>query len=105
MKGPPPPFWSPLSIDIIRNKYRQFPKRTFVMGVTSEKVMKDGPSRYLSLIFLSLLFLEVESNSKYRKYKESAHMACSTNPISQPSLDISPIWIPLFNEEVNKSNW
>jgi hypothetical protein len=38
--------------------------------------------------------LEIESNSKYRKYKESAHMACSANPISQPSLDISPIWIP-----------
>ncbi|PNF13748.1 hypothetical protein B7P43_G14091 [Cryptotermes secundus] len=46
---------------------------------------------------------EVESNSRYRKYKESAHMACSTNPISQPGLDISPIWIPLINEEVNKS--
>jgi predicted GIY-YIG superfamily endonuclease len=28
--------------------------------------------------------LEIESNSRYRKYKESAHMACLTNPISQP---------------------
>jgi predicted GIY-YIG superfamily endonuclease len=37
---------------------------------------------------------EIESNSRYRKYKESAYMACLTNPISQPSLDISPIWIP-----------
>jgi hypothetical protein len=37
--------------------------------------------------------LEVESKSRYRKYKESAHMACSRNPISQPSLDTSPIWI------------
>jgi hypothetical protein len=45
---------------------------------------------------------EVERNSRYRKYKESAHMACSTNPISQASLNISPIWIPLINEEVNK---
>jgi hypothetical protein len=27
--------------------------------------------------------LEVESNNRYWKYKESAHMACSTNPISQ----------------------
>jgi hypothetical protein len=41
--------------------------------------------------------LEIESNSRYRKYKESAHMACLTNSISQPSLDISPIWIPLIN--------
>jgi hypothetical protein len=43
--------------------------------------------------------LEIESNSRYRKYKESAHMACSTNQISQPSLDISSIWIPLINNE------
>jgi predicted GIY-YIG superfamily endonuclease len=47
--------------------------------------------------------LEVESNSRFRKYKESAHIACSTNPISQPSLDISPIWIPLNTDEVTKS--
>jgi hypothetical protein len=40
--------------------------------------------------------LEIGSNSRYRKYKESAHMACLTNPISQPSLDISPIWILLI---------
>jgi hypothetical protein len=25
--------------------------------------------------------LEIESNSRYRKYKESAHMACLINPI------------------------
>jgi hypothetical protein len=35
--------------------------------------------------------LDIESHSKYRKYKEAAHMACSINPISQPSLDIFPI--------------
>jgi hypothetical protein len=40
--------------------------------------------------------LEIESNSRYRKYKESAHMACLTNPISEPSLDISALWIPLL---------
>jgi hypothetical protein len=47
--------------------------------------------------------LEIESNSKHRKYKEFAHMACSTNPISQPSLEISPIWIPLISKEVDRS--
>jgi hypothetical protein len=41
--------------------------------------------------------LEIESNSRYRKYKESAHMACLINPVSQPSLDISPIWIPFIS--------
>jgi hypothetical protein len=47
--------------------------------------------------------LEIESNSRYRKYKESAHMAILTNPIRQPSLDISPLWILLISKEVSKS--
>jgi hypothetical protein len=47
--------------------------------------------------------LEIERNNRYRKYKESAHLACSTTPISQPSLDISPIWIPLISSEVTNS--
>jgi hypothetical protein len=33
--------------------------------------------------------LQILSNSNYSKYKEQAHMACLTNPISQPSLEIS----------------
>jgi hypothetical protein len=47
--------------------------------------------------------LEIESNSTYRKYKESAHMACLTDPISQPGLDISPIWTSLISNEVSNS--
>jgi hypothetical protein len=47
--------------------------------------------------------LKIEINSRYRKYKESVHMACLTNPISQPSLDIYPIWIPLISNEVISS--
>jgi hypothetical protein len=35
--------------------------------------------------------LETETNSRHRKYKELAHMACLTNPISQHSLDSSLI--------------
>jgi hypothetical protein len=38
--------------------------------------------------------LEIESKSKYRKYKELANMACLNYPISQPSLHIFPISIP-----------
>jgi hypothetical protein len=36
---------------------------------------------------------DVEIHSKYRKYKEAAHIlvACSIDPISQPNLDTSPI--------------
>jgi hypothetical protein len=47
--------------------------------------------------------LESESISRQKKYKELANMACLTNPISQPSLDILPIWIPLISNEVSKS--
>jgi hypothetical protein len=47
--------------------------------------------------------LETESYSRYRKYKELAHMAYLTNPISQASLDISPVWIPLISNEVTGS--
>jgi hypothetical protein len=37
--------------------------------------------------------LQIEVNSRQRKYKESAHMACMENPIRQPSLEFPPIWI------------
>jgi hypothetical protein len=47
--------------------------------------------------------LEIESNTRHRKYKESAQMACLTTPIRQHSFHISPIWIPLIIDEVNKS--
>jgi hypothetical protein len=46
--------------------------------------------------------LEIVSNSRHRKYKESAHTACSTNPIRQPSLEISPTWILLISKKVSK---
>jgi hypothetical protein len=45
--------------------------------------------------------LEIESNSRYMKYKVSAHIECLINPISQPSLNISLIRIPLISNEVN----
>jgi hypothetical protein len=47
--------------------------------------------------------LESESIIRQRKYKELAHMSCLTNPISQPSLDIFPIWILLISNEVTNS--
>jgi hypothetical protein len=45
--------------------------------------------------------LQTEVNRRQRKYKESADMACMETPISQPSLEFHPIWIPLVKEEVN----
>jgi hypothetical protein len=45
--------------------------------------------------------LQIESNSRQRKYKESAHMACMENPIRKSNLEFHPIWIPLVKEVVN----
>jgi predicted GIY-YIG superfamily endonuclease len=46
--------------------------------------------------------LQIEPNTTYRKYKESARMSLLDHPISQPSLDISPIWTPVITAEVRK---
>jgi hypothetical protein len=47
--------------------------------------------------------LEIESNNRYRKCKESTLMACLPNPISLLSLDISPTWIPLISNDITNS--
>jgi hypothetical protein len=51
---------------------------------------------------MSASILQIEPNTTYRKHKESAHMSLIVHLISQPSLDISPIWIPVITAEVKK---
>jgi hypothetical protein len=46
--------------------------------------------------------LQIESNNTHKKYKESAHMSLVYHPISQLSLDVSPIWTPIIAAEVRK---
>jgi hypothetical protein len=46
--------------------------------------------------------IQKELNTIYRKYKESAHMACLENTISQPSLEMSPFWLPIIKEEIKR---
>jgi hypothetical protein len=46
--------------------------------------------------------LQIETNTTYRKYKESTHMSLLDHPISQPSLDISLMWAPVITAEVNR---
>jgi hypothetical protein len=46
--------------------------------------------------------LQIEPNVTYRKYKKSAHMSLIDHPISQPSLDNSPIWTPVITAEIKK---
>jgi predicted GIY-YIG superfamily endonuclease len=49
--------------------------------------------------------LEKEINCRYGKYKESAHIACLTNPISRPSLDTTSIWMsPISNEVAHRED-
>jgi hypothetical protein len=45
---------------------------------------------------------QIEPDTTYRKYKEFAHMSLIDHMISQPSLDISPIWAPIITAEVRK---
>jgi predicted GIY-YIG superfamily endonuclease len=52
-----------------------------------QHVYKEGHR----LIWNEARILEIESNSRYRKYQESSHMVCLTNSVSQLSLDISPV--------------
>jgi hypothetical protein len=46
--------------------------------------------------------LKIEQNTTYKKYKESVHMSLIDHPISQPSLDICPIWTPVITAEVKR---
>ena len=47
--------------------------------------------------------LNREPNQFKRKYKEASYMSMSKNHISQPSLDIKPLWLPLIREELNNT--
>jgi hypothetical protein len=79
-------------------------KHNFKEGLTEKsKLAQHAYEEDHKVMWDEARVLEVESNRRYRKYKESAHMACSTNLISQTNLDISPIWIPFISDEVTKS--
>ena len=43
-----------------------------------------------------------KENSRIRKLKESAFIHCTDHVISQPSIDISPIWLPIIRPEIKK---
>jgi hypothetical protein len=46
--------------------------------------------------------IQKEPNTIYRKYKESVHMVYLENTISQPSLEMSPFWLPIIKEEIKR---
>jgi hypothetical protein len=43
--------------------------------------------------------LQIKPNPTYRKYNVSAHMSLVDHPISQLSLDISPMWTPIMHQQ------
>ena len=45
--------------------------------------------------------IDKERSWKERKIKEAAHIAMSTTCISQPSADLSPMWLPLLEKHSN----
>ena len=53
--------------------------------------------------------IDKERGWKERKIKEAAHIAMSATCISQPSADISPMWLPLLGEQsiprIQQFNW
>lgn len=49
--------------------------------------------------------LKIETNSRYRKFKKSAHMACTVNLISQLSLELWTLQILLITKEFGKKSW
>ena len=46
--------------------------------------------------------LSKEENLRIRKLKESAFIHCTDHVISQPSVDISPMWLPIIRPEIKK---
>ena len=44
-------------------------------------------------------------NSRIRKLKESAFIHCTDHVISQPSIDRSPIWLPIIRPEIKRKNY
>jgi hypothetical protein len=55
------------------------------------------------VIWDEIRILEIESNTRHKKYNKSAHRTCLKTPISQPRQDICSIWIPLIIDELTKS--
>jgi hypothetical protein len=62
-------------------------------GHANAKIPSKRPVSILHLAFITNI-----------KYSSSYYMACTANPISQPSLDFSPIWIPIISDEVTNSH-
>jgi hypothetical protein len=86
--------WRPLEVRIKEQKY----------NLTQDLLEKSKVAQYVykedhEICYNEAKVLQIEPNTSYRKYKESAHMSLLDHPVSQPSLDISPIWPPVITAD------
>jgi hypothetical protein len=47
---------------------------------------------------------QIQPNTTYKKYNESAHMSLVDHPINQTDLDISAIWAPIIAADARKAH-
>jgi hypothetical protein len=64
----------------------------------SRIAQRDFEEKYFILYKLAKT-LQIEKYCVYGKYKEAAHISCLKDPISQPSIEILPNWLPLVSEK------
>jgi glycosylphosphatidylinositol transamidase (GPIT) subunit GPI8 len=87
----------PLDIRIKEHKYN------LTQGVLEKsKLAQHAYEEDHKICWNKAKVLQIELNTTYRKYKESALRSLVAHPISQRSLDISPIWTPIIAAEVRK---
>jgi hypothetical protein len=66
------------------------------------KLVQRAYKEYPKICWKEATVLQFELSTTHRKYKESTHMSLVDYLISQPSLDISPIWTSTNAAEVRK---
>jgi hypothetical protein len=87
----------PLEVRIEENKY------SLTQGLPEKsKLAQHAYEEDHKICWNEAKVLPIEPNTTCRKYKELAHMSLLDHPISQPSLDISPIWTSVITAEGKK---
>jgi predicted GIY-YIG superfamily endonuclease len=87
----------PLEVRIKEHKYN------LTQGLLEKsKLAQQAHEEGCIICWKEAKILQIEPNATYRKHKESALRSLVAHPISDPSLDISPVWTPTIKEEVKK---
>jgi hypothetical protein len=76
--------------------------RVRLHNLIMQETVRSHPKSYISkAVHRKYKRLELGSGQAYDGWSGRLTNPCLTNPISQPNLDISPIWIPLISNEVS----